>query len=242
MAATVGGTLLIWFATALLLVGVGALMGAYLAQRPDAESVALQLRSDRVAHHLLRDEYATQLQMAQARVDQAQSEVVIERSARAEFEKNLATLQDELGRLKDKLAFYEQLLPPGPQGSIDLRAVDLSLQGQAVSFRVLLMRSGKPGERFTGQLEFIATGREDGQEKTYILSPLQAGLPLLADAQDLQTKTPVHDQVPESLKLNFEQFQRSQGVLALPSGFEPHTVTVRVLEGDIVLVSRRVDL
>jgi hypothetical protein len=48
--------------------------------------------------------------------------------------------------------------------------------------------------------------------------------------------------VADSLKLSFEQFQRSQGVLAVPSNMTVRFVTVQVLDGDIVLASRRVDL
>ena len=235
-------TLMVWFAAALLLVGAGALMGGFIAQRPDSDAAAMHLRSDRVAQTLVRNEFEAQLQLARSRIDQALSEGVVERAARIELEKNLAQAQVEMGRLKDQLAFYEQLLPPGPQGAIDLRAVDLVRQGQALSYRVLLMRSGRLGERFSGRLEFVATGQSQGKEATYILSPLQAGLPSPAIDQ-VPIEHPQTDQVSiEQLKLEFEQFQRSQGVLALPPDFEPHTVTVRVLDGDIVLASRRVDL
>ena len=161
MAVSVRRTLIAWFGAALLLVGVGALVGAFIAQRPGAESAALQLRSDRVAQSIVRSEFDMQLQLAQSRIDQAQNEVVIERAARAELEKNLAATQADLGRLKDHLAFYEQLLPPGPQGAIDLRAVDISLQGRELTYRVLLMRSGKPGEHFNGRLEFEAEGLDE---------------------------------------------------------------------------------
>lgn len=243
MAASVRRTLIAWFGAALLLVGVGALMGAYIAQRPGAESAALQLRSDRVAQSIIRGEFEMQLKLAQSRIDQAQNEVAIERAARTELEKTLAATQTNLGRLKDQLAFYEQLLPPGPQGAIDLRAVDLSLQqGRVLSYRVLLMRSGKAGERFSGRLEFEATGLEQGKVVTHILTPLQSAPPVTSVTQESQAKTLLTDADPDSLKLDFEQFQRSQGLLALPAGFEPEQVTVRVLEGDIVLVSRRVDL
>jgi hypothetical protein len=44
------------------------------------------------------------------------------------------------------------------------------------------------------------------------------------------------------LRLDFAQFQRGQGFLALPPRFTPRSVTVRVLDGDIVLASRVVAL
>jgi hypothetical protein len=45
-----------------------------------------------------------------------------------------------------------------------------------------------------------------------------------------------------ALQLDFAQFQRGQGFLALPPRFTPKSVTVRVLDGDIVLASRVVAL
>jgi len=218
MAGSIRGTLIGWFAAALLLVGVGALVGAFIAQRPGAESAALQLRSDRVAQSLARSEFETQLQAAQSRIDQAQSEMLIERAARAELEKNLADSQRELGKLKDHLAFYEQLLPPGPQGAIDLRAVDIAMQGPALSYRVLLMRSGKPGERFTGRLEFVAAGRQKNKEVTHVLSVLQTGSAISAPGKEVQGTPSVTDASSEWLKLDFEQFQRLQGMLLCLQG------------------------
>lgn len=243
MSATMRSTLIAWVAAAALLVGAGALMGGFIAQRPGAESAALELRSDRVAQVLVRSEFDTQLLSAQSRLEASQSEVAMERAARAELEKNLSATQIELGRLKDRMAFYEQLLPPGPQGSIALRAVDLELKEHALSYRVLLMRSGKSGERFTGMLQFVAKGLEAGKEVTYTLKPLQARpADTAASLTEAMLTDSQSDRAAEILRLEFEQFQRSQGLLALPDGFDPKSVTVEVLEGGIVLVSRRVDL
>ncbi len=228
---------------ALLLVGVGALLGAFIAQRPGDDAAALQLRSDRIAQAQLRSEFETQLQSAQSRVDASQGEVVLERAARAQLEKNLTQTQAELDRLKDQLAFYEQLLPAGPKGSIDLRAVDFERTGQALSYRVLLMRSGKPGERFVGLLQFVAIGMQDGKEVSYTLRPLQARLPgassLPGESGQSEDSSEI---VTGSLRLEFEQFQRVQGLLALPDGFSPTSVTIQVQEEGIILASRRVDL
>ena len=242
MIGSVRGTLIGWFVAALLLVGVGGLVGAFIAQRPGANTVAMQLRSDRVAQSLARSEFEMQLQAAQSRIDQIQSEILIERATRTELEKNLADTQRDLGRLQDNLAFYEQLLPPGPQGAIDLRAVDVAIQGQALSYRVLLMRSGKPGERFSGQLEFVALGCQKNKQVTRVLRPLQSALSPEVTGQPKEGKLPVPAPSAEWLKLDFGQFQRVQGMLALPVGFEPQSVTVRVLNGTIVLASSRVDL
>ncbi len=243
MFATVRATLVVWIAAALLLVGVGALVGGFIAQRPGAESAMLALRSDRAAQALIRSEFDAQLQSVQSRLQESESDVLMERAARVELEKNLARTQSELGQLKDSLAFYEQLLPPGPKGEIALRAVDLELKDGAIAYRILLMRSGKSGERFAGKLQFTATGLEHGAPATFILQPLQSSVGESASSSaDTRLAEDRSDRAMQTLRLEFEQFQRSQGLLALPEGFKPESVTVQVLEEGIILVSRRVDL
>ena len=244
MPSSTGRSILAWVIGALVLVSAGALVGAYIAGRPGSEALALQIKTERVAHTQAAADWETQLQAAARRADQLQGELAIERAARIELERTVQNTERDLGQMRDKLAFYEQLLPPGPQGSIDVRAFDVQRQEDALSFRVLLMRSGKPGERFSGSLQFVATGLRDGKSETVVLKPLQAQVkssgPGALSAS--QGTTPVPDTAPDVLKLEFDQFQRNQGLLALPEGFTPQTVTVRVVEGDIILASRRVDL
>jgi hypothetical protein len=234
-------TLLFWVLGAFALIAAGLGAGLFLTQRPGPEALELQLRTQQAVHTQARMEFEAQVVEAIARTQQVSSELTIERAARAELEKSLTALQEELGRTKDHLAFYEQLLPPGPQGAIALRAVDLDRQNQTLSFRLLLMRSGKPGERFNGRLQFVATGMKDGQEITLILAPLQRGVNSAALTSPLNTLGAAA-QGEDSLKLSFDQFQRSQGVLALPVGFQPTSVMVSILSGEIVLASRKVDL
>ena len=244
MSSSAGHTILAWTTGAVMLVGAGALVGAYIAGRPSGEALALQIRTERAAHAQAAADWDAQLQAAVRRTEHVQSELDVERGVHVELERTLQKAEQDLGQMRDKLAFYEQLLPPGPQGSIDVRAFDIQKQPDALSFRVLLMRSGKPGERFSGSLQFIATGQLDGQTETLELKLLQAqgrgGSSETAHAGE--SPTSAAEQSPVVLKLNFDQFQRSQGLLALPLGFVPQSVTVRVVEGDIILATRRVDL
>ena len=239
-----GHTILAWVTGAVVLVGAGALVGAYIGWRPSGEALALQIRSERAAHTQAASDWDAQLQAAVRRAEQAQGELGVERAARIELERTLQKAENDLGQMRDKLAFYEQLLPPGPQGSIDVRAFDVQRQPGALSFRVLLMRSGKPGERFSGSLQFVATGQLDGQTETLELKLLQAQGKAGGSETARAGESPVSaaDQSPTVLKLDFDQFQRSQGLLALPLGFVPQSVMVRVVEGDIILATRRVDL
>jgi len=224
----------------LIAAGVGA--GIFLTQRSGPDVLELHLRTQQAEQAQLRLELEMQINEANARAQQTRQELTIEQAARSELEKSLTALQEELGRTKDHLAFYEQLLPPGPQGAIALRAVELERQNQDLIFRVLLMRSGKPGERFNGRLQFVASGRKDGKEVTAVLQPSQSIV-----FKNSGFNSPVNTlgaamQDQDSLKLSFDQFQRSQGVLALPADFEPTSVVVSILSGEIVLASRKVDL
>ena len=240
MLKSAGRTFVFWSGGALLLIAAGAAAGIFFTQRPSAEDVALHLRTERLAQATIRSELETQIRDAQIRNEHLRNELTIERSARAELEKNLAQLQVELGRSKDHLAFYEQLLPPGPQGSIALRGVELERNGANLNYRVLLMRSGKPGERVNARLQFVAAGMLGDKETELSLLPRQA----VPDPNAVSTGAipGVTPELTDSLKLSFEQFQRSQGVLAVPSDMKVKFVTVQVLDGDIVLASRRVDL
>ena len=239
MLKSAGRTFVLWSVGALLLIAAGAAAGIFFTQRPSAEDVALHLRTERLAQAAIRGELETQIREAQTRLEQLRSELTIERAARTEFEKNINQLQAEWNRLKDHLAFYEQLLPPGPQGSIALRAVELERNGQNLNYRVLLMRSGKPGERVSARLQFVTSGVLGDKETEVALLPLQA----VPDQNIASAAVPRGTtELADSLKLSFEQFQRSQGVLAVPSNMKVRFVTVQVLDGDIVLASRRVDL
>jgi hypothetical protein len=46
----------------------------------------------------------------------------------------------------------------------------------------------------------------------------------------------------DTLALKFEQYQRLEGVLALPDGFTPEAAVVSVLEGKTVRASQSVEL
>ena len=234
-------TLVFWVLGALALIAAGMGAGLFLTQQSGSDSLMLQLRTQQAAQAQMRVELEAQLTASNAVAQQVRQELTIEKAARAELEKSLSTLQEELGRTKDHLAFYEQLLPPGPQGAIALRAVEFERQEQNLAFRVLLMRSGKPGERFNGRLQFVAHGTKDGQEVTAVLQPSQRITSEGASKSPLNT-VGAASQGEDSLKLSFDQFQRSQGVLAMPADFQPTSVVVSILSGEIVLASRKVDL
>ena len=66
--------------------------------------------------------------------------------------------------------------------------------------------------------------------------------PMLVKAESGPVPATGETTTAASLALQFDQYQRSQGVLAVPEGFVPESVTISVLEGDVVRASRSVKL
>jgi len=259
--AKVVGRAHIWWATAgLLACALGGLLAVVLLQGSDIKAQQLRLRTERAALLQERSEFQAERAQVASQFHQAERALLTERGARLELEKILASTQSELGRTQDQLAFFEDLLPPGPQGALDIRALEVQQHPEGLQYRVLLMRSGKVTKHFVGALQFVATGYCHHamvvSEQQMILQPLLAR-PLLAADQEFAAQPPqsmTQRTMPQrveaeqtaaqqrALRLDFAQFQRGQGLLAIPPGFAPKSVTVRVLEGDIVLASRVVAL
>lgn len=149
-----------------------------------------------------------QLAAFQARAEQAQADVqalrgqlaasdadlAVERAARRALEDNLAVLQAQAGHLRDRLAFYDQLFPAGPAGTVSIRAVEIARVPAGLRYRVLLMRSARPGlAPFVGSLRFVATGMRDGVEVHVPLAPLQTEPALDAATAPRATDAPPTD-------------------------------------------------
>lgn len=188
-------------------------------------------------HTELQRQLAYELQLSQgnllqvqAQLDVAQANAVVEASTRNALEAALQENQSELGRVRDQLAFFNELLPPGPAGSVSIRALDITPVGPTLHYRVLLMRSGAVGSSFKGDIQFVAKGTQDGKATEVVLQAAQA--PIAKGAE----------QSPHSFSLDFSQFQRSGGLLAVPPGLVVQNVTLNILEGSTVRVSRTVPL
>lgn len=172
------------------------------------------------------------LNAAMMRADALQGQLAVEESTRKGLEATLQTTQQDLGRARDQLAFYNQLLPAGPNGSISIRALDIEQRGPTLHYKVLLMRNAPGDETFNGLMEFVANGSEKGKTVKITLHPALAENAALASGVADTAK----------LALSFDQFQRGEGVLSIPPGFVPKAITLNILEGETVRVSRTVDL
>lgn len=229
-----------WLA-ALCLLAIGLALGAaggyrYARQSAaPADTVVITAEQAAAQDAAIRQGQA-ESRFLRAQLDTADGEIAVERAARQELETQLRGVQEELGRVRDRLAFFEQLLPPGPEGAVDIRGAEIQREGQGLKYRVLLMRSGRSDTPFTGMLRFQAAGVLKGETVSVDLAPMQ----LKADTPADPGAVPAAGGGP--LALQFDQYQRSEGVLELPEGFVPETVTVSVLEGSTVRAARTIKL
>lgn len=225
---------LTWLGMASILgvLAIGMLIGAaaahFMLERPALRAAMARAQAGDVELAALRGK----LEQATNKAIAIEGQLLVEESTRRGLETALRSAQEELGQARDTVAFYEELLPPGPKGAVTIRALEVERVGPHLSYRLLLMRSGSHAEPFEGSLQFMARGMLDGEE---IELPLTASLEAQADGNE-------HSAGSALLAVQFENFQRGSGLLALPPGFEPRSITVNVLEGRNIRTSRNLEL
>lgn len=168
---------------------------------------------------------------AQTELATVRSQLEVEVGTRKALQESLLGVQQELGRTRDQLAFYEQLIPPGPAGSVAIRAFDVQRQGELLNYRVLLTRNAPGQPAFEGRMRFMAKGLQG--QKTVKIELSAAALD-----QSAATSDPQQAPVIDSFALAFDQFQRSMGVLRIPPDFIPESVTLDVLEEGVIRATR----
>lgn len=183
--------------------------------------------SDRERMQALQAQAATQqndLDRSQAALAAARSDAEVQAGTQRVLQEKIAELQQRLGQVRDQLAFYEQLIPPGPAGAVAVRAFDVQPDGDFLRYRVLLTRNAAAGaEPFKGRMRFVAQGNRQGKTvKMELTPPVAAG-----DAGTAATAS-------DPLALVFDQFQRSTGVLQVPADLQVQSVRLEILEGDTV--------
>ncbi|WP_322995604.1 DUF6776 family protein [Castellaniella sp.] len=173
---------------------------------------------------------ALQADLTQSRADLAatRSQADVQSASQRTLQDTMTSLQQQLGQVRDQLAFYEQLIPPGPAGAVAIRAFDIQAEGDQLRYRVLLTRNAPVGaDAFKGRMRFVAQGQSQGKPVRIDLSPLSA-----SDAAATTTAT------DGSLALAFDQFQRSTGVLQVPADLQIQHIRLEILEGDTVRASQ----
>jgi hypothetical protein len=143
---------------------------------------------------------------------------ILERARQVEFEaygrveQELATLQQQILELKEEVVFYRGIVTDGNKsGKVRIQRFVLEPESTPRDFRFrLVLTRGMGNDKVASGAVTLAVDGDRGGER------------LRLDLQDLAP-------IPAGpLEFNFKHFQRIEGRLTLPEGFEPRRVVVHV--------------
>jgi hypothetical protein len=147
-----------------------------------------------------------------ASVNASESKLQIERSAQTQLGRQVKALEDENARLKEDLAFFENLIPSENRDntlSINrFRAEPGALPGE-YRYRLLLLQGGRRDKPFQGNLQLLVTLQKDGKDAIIALPEEGAA---------------------QAYKISFKYFQRVEGTFRVAPGARVKMVQVRVFE------------
>lgn len=149
-----------------------------------------------------------------ARATAAERQLQIEHASHDELAEQVKALGDENARLKEDLAFFQNLTTPGGKAgelSIYRFKVERDKLPGEYRYALLLVQGGQRAQDFHGTLQFLANVRQNGK-KTVMTLP-QDG-PKSAQA----------------LSLNFKYYQRIEGSFRLAPDAVLESLQIRVFE------------
>ena len=152
-----------------------------------------------------------ELASVRAVANAGESRVKVEQSAQAQLAKQAQALEEENRRLKEDLAFFENLAPAGDRLSINRFTVQPDVLPGEYRYRLLVMGGGRRERPFQGSLQLVLKLQGAGQGSMIVLPGAAS-----ADA--------------DSFRLNFKYFQRVEGTFRVPGAGRLQSVQVRVLE------------
>lgn len=161
-------------------------------------------------------------------VNASDSRLKIEQTAQAQLATQVKTLEDENNRLKEDLAFFENLVPTERRGdkvSIPRFIVERDVLPGEYRYRLLVLQGGRLDREFHGSLQLVVEMQQDGRNATIVIpDPSESG--------------------NAAFKLNFKYFRRVEGTFRVPAGAKVKTVQARVLENgsDEARASQNVNL
>ena len=113
-----------------------------------------------------------------ASVNASESKLQIERTAQTQLGKQVKALEDENARLKEDLAFFENLIPSEHRDNtllINRFRVDSGALPGEFRYRLLLLQGGRRDKPFQGSLQLLVTPAAGGQRCYYHASRRRGG-------------------------------------------------------------------
>lgn len=147
-----------------------------------------------------------------ASVNASESQLQIERTAQTQLAKQVKALEEENARIKEDLAFFENLIPSERRDnslSINRFKVEPDALPGEYRYRLLLLQGGKRDKPFQGSLQLLVTLQQGGKDAIITLP---------------------EDGSAEAYKISFKYFQRVEGTFRIAPGGSVKAVQVRIFE------------
>lgn len=164
---------------------------------------------------LLRESVAKfEIETAQLRAisNASESRLKIEQSAQAQLSTQVKNLEEENRRLKEDLAFFENLGPATNKLSINRFTVQKEVLPGEFRYRLLVLLGGSGRDRqFQGSLQLVVNLQSQGRNVMMVIP------------ETAQPDNP-------AFRLNFKYFQRVEGTFRVPEKAKIRSVQVRVTQ------------
>jgi hypothetical protein len=155
--------------------------------------------------------------------------LAIERATLEKLMAQVKALEVENTRLREDLAFFERMVPAPANHGVSIRSFSLQREpgGTGVRYRLLVGQGGKPVRDFSGNVQLVVTGVQEGRTVTLTLPDESAAVRLGAAAGSVLNN-------PQAFVLSFRTFQRLEGTIPLPPDWVLKSVQAKVLENGTV--------
>ncbi len=159
-----------------------------------------------------------------AQVNAGESNLQIERTAQQQLVRQVKALELENSRLKEDLAFFENLASAeGKEAGFTINRLQVEQDGNPGHYRYRLLvaaQGGKKDREFKGSVQLLISLQREGKSAIMILP--QPGDP--------------------RFNLSFKHFQRLDGTFEVPAGARVISVEARLIQGGITAASQTVSL
>jgi len=145
----------------------------------------------------------------------SESRIKIEQTAQSQLAGQVKALEEENNRLKEDLAFFENLVPSESRGekvSIHRFTVAREVLPGEYRYRLLVLQGGKLDREFHGSLQLVVEMQQEGRDATILI-------PETTESGS-----------GNAFKLNFKYFRRVEGTFRVPAGAKVRTIQARIME------------
>ena len=156
-----------------------------------------------------------------------ESTVQIERTTQQQLVRQVKSLEQENGRLKEDLAFFENLATAeGKEAGFTINRLRVEPNGNPGNYRYRMLaaaQGGKKDREFRGSVQLVISLQQDGKSAMMTL-PAQ------------------NDPARQQFNISFKHFQRIDGTFQVPVGTRVTSVEARLLQDGVTRASQTVTL